>query len=65
VIAPNPIGNWATGPLPAFTSSGFSAGSLPAKSTVADWSWAIPAPEPTALKLTVSPCPFSVEPHCM
>ena len=65
MIAPNPIGNWATGPFAAFTSSGFIAGSLPAKSTVADCSSATPAPEPTALKLTVRPWPFSVEPHCM
>ena len=65
MIAPNPIGNWATGPFAAFTSSGVIAGSEPAKSTVADCSSAIPAPEPTALKLTVRPWPFSVEPHCM
>ena len=49
MIAPNATGNWRTGPLAAVTSAGFIAGSLPAKSTVPAWSWAMPAPEPTAL----------------
>ena len=49
VIAPNATGNWSRGPLAPDTSVGFSAGSLPAKSTVADCRPAIPAPEPTGL----------------
>ena len=64
MIAPNATGNWSSGPLAFDMSAGFSAGSLPAKSTVADCSCAMPAPEPTGLKFTVRPWPLSVEPHC-
>ena len=49
MIAPNATGNWNSGPLAFDVSAGFSAGSLPAKSTVADCSCEMPAPEPTGL----------------
>ena len=64
MIAPKATGNWRTGPFIFATSDGFSDGSLPAKSTVAVCELAMPAPEPTGLKFTVRPWPFSVEPHC-
>ncbi len=64
VIAPNATGNWSAGPFIPFVSVGVSEGSLPAKSTVADCRSATPVPEPTGLKLTVSPWPLRFEPHC-
>ncbi len=64
MIAPKATGNWTTGPFMAFLSSGLRAGSEPAKLTVADCREAMPAPEPTGLKLIVSPWDFRVDPHC-
>ena len=64
MIAPNATGNCSAGPFIPFVSVGVSEGSLPAKSTVAVCRSATPVPEPTGLKLTVSPWPLRFEPHC-
>src|SRR3954470_4774635 len=65
VIAPKNTGIWIGSPLVSvLTSSGVSAGSEPANCAVPCASAAMPAPEPTGWKFTVTPWFFSWEPNC-
>ncbi len=49
MIAPKATGNCSAGPFIAFSSVGLSAGSEPAKVTVAVCRSVMPVPEPTGL----------------